>query len=188
MTVLQWETCFSKIANQIDDLPMAKGNSSNVADLGWEIITPNRLKLGRNNSRSLSGPIHLTGGSGLDNLLQVNRSIQKAWYQIFLDRLHHLVVKPKKWAHSDTPLVDDIVLFIYQDSLMSRDRAVWKLGKVIEVHPSKRKVTIAFPEKTAPRVIPKLRTIIRTIREISVIHSVKDLGVNTKEHFKSLSN
>ena len=68
MTALQWETCFSRISNQLDDLPMAKGNSSNVSDIGWDIITPNRLKLGRNNFRSLSGPISLTGGSG-DNLL-----------------------------------------------------------------------------------------------------------------------
>ena len=48
-TVLQWETLFSKIANTVDNLPMAKGNMSNSSNLGYEIITPNRLKLGRNN-------------------------------------------------------------------------------------------------------------------------------------------
>ena len=48
-TVLQWETLFSKIANTVDNLPMVKGNASNSSNLGFEIIIPNRLKLGRNN-------------------------------------------------------------------------------------------------------------------------------------------
>ena len=47
-TVLQWETLFSKIANTVN-LPMAKGNTTNANNLGYEIITPNRLKIGRNN-------------------------------------------------------------------------------------------------------------------------------------------
>ena len=54
-TVLQWETLFAKIANTVDNLPMAKGNTSNSSNLGHEIITPSRLKLGRNNYRSLEG-------------------------------------------------------------------------------------------------------------------------------------
>ena len=54
-TVLQWETIFAKIVNTVDNLPMAKGNTSNSSNLGYEIITPNRLKLGRNNYRSLEG-------------------------------------------------------------------------------------------------------------------------------------
>ncbi len=33
----------------IDNLPLALGNTSNETALGYEIITPNRLKLGRNN-------------------------------------------------------------------------------------------------------------------------------------------
>ena len=37
-TVLQWETLFSKIANSVDTLPMAKGNTSNSSNLGYKII------------------------------------------------------------------------------------------------------------------------------------------------------
>lgn len=187
MTALQWETCFSRISNQLDDLPMAKGNSSNVSDIGWDIITPNRLKLGRNNSRSLSGPISLTGGSGWDNLLAVNRAAQVTWYQLFLDRIHHLILKPKKWLKTDVPSVGDIVLFVYLDGLKAKSGAQWKLGKVITVHSGSRKVTIAFPEKSQPGSlkIPKLKTLIRCLREVSVIHAVGDFSINTKEHFKA---
>ena len=49
MICLQWDTLISRISNTIDNLPLAKGNSSNETALGYEIIMPNRLKLGRNN-------------------------------------------------------------------------------------------------------------------------------------------
>ena len=54
-TVLQWETLFSKIANTVDNLPMAKGKTTNATNLGYEIITPKRLKQGQNNYCSLEG-------------------------------------------------------------------------------------------------------------------------------------
>ena len=37
-TVLQWEMLFAKIANTVDNLPMAKGDTSNSSNLGYEII------------------------------------------------------------------------------------------------------------------------------------------------------
>ena len=40
-TVLQWETLFSKIENTVDNLPIAKGSTTNATNLGYEIITPN---------------------------------------------------------------------------------------------------------------------------------------------------
>ena len=45
------QTVLSKIANMVDNLPTAKGNKSNATNLGYEIITPNRLKLGRVSGR-----------------------------------------------------------------------------------------------------------------------------------------
>ena len=55
MTCLQWDALFSRISNTIDNLPIARGDTSNETSLGYEIITPNRLKLGQNNHRSLEG-------------------------------------------------------------------------------------------------------------------------------------
>ena len=71
---LQWETLFSKKANTVDNLPTAKGNTSSSSNLGHEIFTPNRLKLGRNNYRSLEGSgIKLHMVSNLMSLLKRNR-------------------------------------------------------------------------------------------------------------------
>ena len=55
MTALQWETLFSKVVNTLDNLPIANGNATATGNLGSEIITANRIKLGRTNFRSLGG-------------------------------------------------------------------------------------------------------------------------------------
>ena len=79
-TVLQWEMLFSKIANTVDNLPMAKGNTSNSSNLGYENITPNRLKLGRKNYRALEGSgIKLDMASNLTALLERNRELYCEW-------------------------------------------------------------------------------------------------------------
>ena len=60
MSILQWETVGSQIANCINDLPIATNNA--VADLeNIDLLTPNRLKLGRNKQRSPVGPMWVTG-------------------------------------------------------------------------------------------------------------------------------
>ena len=117
-TVLQWETLFSKIANTVDNLPLAKGNKSNATNLGYEIITPNRLKLGRNNFRSLEGSgIKLDMAANRTALLEQNRELYCEWYKIFIDNIHMLDLRPNKWLkNSRLPVLDDIVLFVFLDS------------------------------------------------------------------------
>ena len=54
LPVIQWETCAAEIANRINDLPLAIGNIVSDFEI-IDLITPNRLKLGRNNDKSPSG-------------------------------------------------------------------------------------------------------------------------------------
>ena len=49
LSLLQRETLFSNIASMLDD-------KSNVTNLGYDILTANRLKLGQNNNWALEGP------------------------------------------------------------------------------------------------------------------------------------
>ena len=183
MTCLQWETLFAKVANMIDDVPIAKGNSSNLHDLGWEIITPNRLKLGRNNFRSLEGSFSLKGSTAQD-LLEKNKKIQQIWYQTFIDRLHHLIPKPAKWNNTESISVDDICIFIYNEN-PSMNADIWKLGRVVEV--SVRKVKISFPMKSVPGKLPKMKTIERSPRDISIISAADDVNLNSWEYFEKIS-
>ena len=51
LSVLQWETISAEVSNATNDLPLALGNI--VSDFeNMDVITTNRLKLGRNNERS----------------------------------------------------------------------------------------------------------------------------------------
>ena len=76
MSTLQWETVFQKISSTIDDLPLARGDTSSSSNLGFEILTANRLKLSRNNNRSLEGPeIIVDMNPNLTRILERNREI-----------------------------------------------------------------------------------------------------------------
>ena len=117
-TVLQWETLFSKIANTVDNLPMVKGNTLNASNLGYEIITPNRLKLGRNNYWLLEGlGIKLDMASNIIAVLEQNRELYCEWYRIFIEDIHMLELRPTKWLkNTRLPVLDDIVVFVFNYS------------------------------------------------------------------------
>ena len=79
MTALQWETLFSKAVNTLDSLPIAKGNVVSTGNLGLEIITANRVKLDRNNFRSLGGDgISIDLSTDAAKILENNRNIYHA--------------------------------------------------------------------------------------------------------------
>ena len=117
-TAMQWETVFAKIANTIDDLPLAKGNSDSSSRFGFEILTANRLKLGRNNFRSLAGEgIYVDTAPNLSKLLERNRKLYQTWYQLFIDEIQELNLRPQKWCTSSRlPVVGDLLMFVMSDS------------------------------------------------------------------------
>ena len=89
MTALQWETLFSKVVNTSDNLPITKGNATATGNLGSEIITANRIKLGRKNFRSLGGDgIHIDLNTDAAKILENNRLIYICWYQLYIDSIH----------------------------------------------------------------------------------------------------
>ena len=184
-TPLSWETLFSKIASQMDDVPISRSNSSSVNDPGWGLITPNRLKLGRNSFRSLEGSIMITKGSGDDKLLRRNHEIQQFWYDTFLSHIHALIPQPNKWHTSDSLAVGDIVLFTHTES--SLGNSGWKIGRVVSI-PDKSKVVIEYPsnKEYGEHGLKKLSTLVRSPRNISVIHRVEELDLNSNAYHQSL--
>ena len=186
LSTLQWETLFAKIASMLDDLPLARGDKSNVTNLGYDILTANRLKLGRNNNRALEGP-----GFTIDNtatpydILERNREIYQTWYQLFIDNINMLTVKPNKWnENSPLPEVDDVVLFTFNDSGYGATTKVWKLGTVVSVSP--RKLGISYVSRLSKTRVPTMGTISRNPRDVSIVYSCKDLFINTNDHYNAL--
>ena len=83
--------------NTLDNLPIAKGNATATGNLGFEIITANRIKLGRNNFRSLGGNgIHIDLSTNTAKILVNNRLIYNCWYQLYIDSIHQLLIRPSK--------------------------------------------------------------------------------------------
>ena len=176
MTALSWQTLFSKIASDIDNVPICRGNASNAADFGFDIITPNRLKIGRNNFRALEDSFVLSGATEVD-LLEAYRKVQTVWYQILLDRLHYLIPKPKKWLKTDCVNVGAVVIFILKDAGVLKHNT-WSLGRVVEADARSLRIEYYGPGKK------RLLSVTRCPRQVSVIHDVNDIPINTIEYYE----
>ena len=185
-TPLQWDCIFAKVANTLDDLPLARGDTSNVTNLGYEVITANRLKLGRNNNRSLAGSgVKFDKSQQFSHILERNLEIYQWWYQTFIDNIHNLALKPSKWnISSRKPVCDDIVLFTYNDSGYGKNEIDWKLGRVTKVF--ERKVEITFLGKVTRSGVTKMHTLERNPRDISILFSTEDFAVNTLDHYNDI--
>ena len=187
-TPLQWDYVFAKIANTLDDLPMARGDTSNATCIGYEIITPNRLKMGRNNNRSLEGSgFRFEKSQNFSRILERNRETYQVWFQLFIDNIHNLALRPNKWnVNSRFPLLEDIVLFTYTDGNYSKESITWKLGRVVEV--SKRKVKITFLSKTSKAGKFIMHQVDRNPRDISIIFLTGDFAINSQDHHNHVIN
>ena len=81
LSVLQWETISAEVLNAINDLPLALGNIVSSFE-NMDLITPNQLKLGRNNERSLVSPMKVAANHL--KVLEENKKIFSAWFETWL--------------------------------------------------------------------------------------------------------
>ena len=58
LSIMQWETFAARTANCINDLPLAIRDIKGDFEAS-DLITPNRLRLGRNNDRSPTGSFRI---------------------------------------------------------------------------------------------------------------------------------
>ena len=66
LSILQWETLGQQICNSINNVPIGVGNKSEMLE-NLDILTPNRLILGRNNSRCPTAPLILKNDAWSNN-------------------------------------------------------------------------------------------------------------------------
>ena len=82
-----------------------------------DLITPNRLKLGRNNDRNPVGPLKLS--KSYSKILETNNEIFNVWFDNWLINHVPKVIHQPKWFHQDRDImVGDIVLFLKNDSVL----------------------------------------------------------------------
>ena len=98
--------------------------------------------------------------------------IFQKWYAIFLDRIPLLIPSVKKEDGCEIR-VGDVVLFVFQDSNIP-GMETWKLARVRSII-SPRTVLLEYVNAGGGR-----RTIERSIRQLSLILGVEELGLGPK--------
>ena len=129
------QTYLKLIENQINDLPFGfsySRSSENTPLL--KLIFPNLLRIGRNNSRSLNGPIKLP--KDVEDLMKNVKKAYDAFYKVWNTSAIPLLMKMNsKWVDGDSEIkVGDIVYFRKQENELASE---WTLGKVDQVEVSK---------------------------------------------------
>ena len=172
LSLIQWETMAAQISNSINNLPI--GLSGKVADLeNADLLTPNRLRLGRNNDRSPVGPMLVTSDVG--KFMAENERIFNAWFETWLISYVPTLMNHPKWFKDDTDIsVGDVILFLKEEGHIS---GVYQYGMVHEVKTSKDNKIRSVIVKYRNHNESFDRFTNRAVREITVIHPVDELSI-----------
>ena len=174
LSVLQWETMGSQITNAANDLPLALGNI--VADYEFmDLLTPNRLKLGRNNDRAPVFPVESEEQGSLQRKIDENNRIFRAWFQVWLISHVPKLMDQPKWFKSDRDIkICDIVLMLKQEGELC---CTYQYGMVHALEKDKddviRKVQIKYRNSSENQD----RFTWRSVRTLVIIHPVDELSI-----------
>ena len=172
LSLLQWETLGKQIANSLNNLPLGLGNKS--ADLeNLDLLTPNRLLLGRNNNRAPTAPLVLS--RDVRKIVQQNEEVFTGWFNSWLISYVPTLVESPKWFKNDRNMAEgDVVMFSKSEKEFEN---LYQYGIITSVSFSKdgriRKVEIEYMN---PSESVKRKTI-RGTRDLIVIHPVEELGL-----------
>ena len=175
---LGWETTYSMIANHLNNLPICRASSRSVSTPEYNVITPNRLLLGRNNERSLVGPMILDASPS--TMLKRILEVQETFFAISSKQLHLLIPKPK-WFKSSKVAVEDIVMFYISENPLNPRNQFWKYGKVVAV--SGQRLAIEY---TVQNSFTK-KQLERSIRDCVRITCESELEYNSNVHQEKLT-
>ena len=176
LSLLQWETLGAMIANSINNMPIAIKNE--VSDFeSIDLLTPNRLRLGRNNERCPHGEM-ITTTNPL-KIVDENREIFNSWFEVWLLHIPKLM-QQNKWFHDDKPLSKgDVVLFLKQETNLNK-RSSYQYGMVEDVQSGKdgkaRRATIRYKNNQENN----FRLTNRAIRSLVLIKSTHENDIMTE--------
>ena len=169
LSVMQWETLGIQIANSINNLPIGIGNKTQDIE-NLDILTPNRLILGRNNNRAPTVPLELTGDS--KRIIEANAKIIEAWFGSWLISYVPTLIDRPKWFKNDTHIArGDVIMFLKEEKEFNRQ---YQYGIVREVKMGRdnriRTIDIEYQNHNEK---VKRRTI-RGARDVVVIHRLSE--------------
>ena len=114
-----------------------------------------------------------------------NRELYCECYKIFMDNIHMLDLRLNKWMkYSRLPVLDVLVLFVFNDSEYGTGGMDWRLGKITGVKGSQ--ISVTYSVRGAKAKVPPMHAVQRSTRDVSILYSAGDLMVNTREHFSAM--
>ena len=142
LSILHWETLSATIGNTINNLPLAVGNFKHF-ELS-DLITPNRLLMGRNNDRSPTEPLAVS--NDYDKIIQANKKIYDTWFECWLTAYVPVLMNQPKWFNSDVDIIPgDVVLFTKQESSLASTYQFGQVKSIIEGRDGKiRQVVVEY--------------------------------------------
>ena len=172
LSVIEWETVCAEIANSINNLPIAIGNETDELE-HIDLITPNRLRLGRNNQRSPVGPLEVT--DKLERLMRLKVEVFESWWESWLvSAVPKLMPRPKWFVNERDVKEGDVIIFCKDDGKVTGE---YKYGMIQSVTTSKdgnvRAATIRY--RNAHENID--RTTNRAVRSLVLIHRVDEIDL-----------
>ena len=120
------QTLMKLVENQLNNLPLgySYGREQDNTPL-LRMLTPNMLRMGRNNDRALEGPLRLPAGGELLDRVQ---GFYEAWFKIWnVSYIPKLMYQPKWWKKDKDLKEGDIVLFQKKESALDTS---WTLGTI----------------------------------------------------------
>ena len=173
MDSLKIETALAWATNQINSLPLCIGN--HYVDLDhMDLISPARLLLGRNNTRS---PVDLPEADSYPKMMEQNAAIEAAWFDVWeKEKIITLIPQPYKWKSGVPDVkVNDVVVFIKDKKVGGGP--LWKVGIVDSVETSRdeviRRVNIRY-RLSGEQVNRYTR---RSVRSVAVVWRDSDLDL-----------
>ena len=183
LDVMSYETAFSYIANEINNMPIC--TVSRTDDIGHaDLITPNRLIHGRNNRRAPTGPVRVEQPS---RLLEQMERLYQSWWQIWLyERLPDYIPKPKKFGKTGPqPKEMDIVVFLRSPDELIGDQ-LWRLGQVTHLITSDDGVVRQVILRWRKHWREEFHETRRSVRHIAILFSEDELTL--VDHIRSASS
>ena len=86
--------------------------------------------------------------------------------------------------NSRLPVLEYIVLLVFNYSKHGKGGMDWRLGEITAVKGTQ--VSVTYSVRGAKAKVPPTHTVQRSARGMSIIYSVGDLMVNTREHFSAI--
>ena len=173
LSVLCWETLGCQIANSINNMPIGLGNKCELLE-SLDILTPNRLILGRNNNRAPTAPLELS--NDFRRIIEGNNDIFSVWFKEWLVGYVPSLVQKPKWFDSDRNIsVGDVVLFLKAEKEFERQYQYGIVSTVVTGRDGIIRVVEIEYQNHAEKV---RRTTKRCVRDIIVIHPVEELGLS----------